>query len=86
MQFKIICEDRECVHEILVKNVSYFAKPGKVNELYTQIEQLLSLDRDKFDYQIMYFDEVIYIETTHAKFISHLRENKLSNLVDIELV
>jgi Uri superfamily endonuclease len=86
MRFKIICNDKEFEHEVSVKNITYFGKPGKISELYIQIEQLLSLDRKLFEYHIDYFQEKIYIENTHANFMSHLRENRLSNLLDIELV
>ncbi len=86
MKFKIICTDKEFEHEVSVKNISYFGKPGKISELYLQIEQLLTLNRKNFEYHIDYFKETIHIESTHAKFLSHLRENRLSNLLDIELV
>ncbi len=82
MNLTIICTDRKSVHEFVdIPPKNYRVKD--INYNYRLVEDVLNLDKKKFEYFIDYFIDTVYVETTYDIFISNLRDSKLSDLLDI---
>ena len=85
MKFTIICTDHRLEYNIDDIDTILSSKiKNRFEHVFKCIEDTLNLDRKKFDYFIDYSNNVIKVNTTHAIFSSNLRDNKLSDLLNIE--